>query len=313
MSIRNHAAGHALGSRDMAYLMAVADEGSLRRAALALGVSPAAVSKAVRQIEARLGAPVFDRATGGTRPTVAGEALIRSGREALAALSFAETDFRNASGLMQGQVRIGCGPFPAPGVARIVVPEAKRRWPALRLSIELGPATDLVPQLAQGSLDIALCHIEDIELPPGLMHRHLQTLSSVILVRPGHPLTGQGRVPLTALAGYGLAGFKPYSRFLHWYRRHVGQDADFAFTGPDFDILAETVARSDLLLFSSHYMAETLMRTHGLVELPVEGEAFSHQVHCIRASRVKSPAIEAVETLMHDLLHQSEIGASTAG
>ena len=306
MTIRSHAAGHAMGSRDMAYLLAVADEGSLRRAAVRLGVSAAAVSKAVRQIEARLGAPVFERAPGGAQPTVAGAALIRAGRDALAALSFAETDFRAASGLLQGLVRIGCGPFPAPGVARIVVPEAKHRWPSLRISIELGAAADLIPQLAQGTLDIALCHIEDVELPSGLVHHHLQTLSAVILVRPGHPLVRQGRVPLTELAGYGLAGFRSYNRFRQWYRHHVGQEADFAFTAPDFDILAETVARSDLLLFSSRYLSETLIRTHGLVELPVEGEPFRHEVHCIRASRVKSPAVEAIERLMDELLHQSE-------
>ena len=311
MSFRSYSSGHALGSREMATLLCVADEGSLRRAALALGISATAVSKTVRQAEARLGAPVFERSSGGARLTGPGQALLVAGREALLALGAAEQAFRAGSLTLSGLVRIGCGPIPAPAVARIVVPEARRRWPALRLTIELGYPAELIRAITQGRIDVALCHIEDVALPPGLVCQHIQTLHSVVLVRAGHPLLGGGPVSPTAIGGYGLAGFTYSARFLQWYREQTGRDADIAFVGPDFDSLAETVADSDLLLFSSRFVATGIISRYGLVALPVAWEGFSHHVHCLTPARAHSPASDAVIALIRELLPQSE--ASTSG
>ena len=52
-----------------------------------LGISAAAVSKAVRQLEGRLGGKVFERNVTGMVPTSRGKPLLEGGREALRSLS----------------------------------------------------------------------------------------------------------------------------------------------------------------------------------------------------------------------------------
>ena len=306
VSIRNHGTGHALASREMAILLAVADAGSIRRAASDLGLTPAAVSKTVRGVEARLGAALFERTAGGMAVADVAEPLLKSGRKALMELSAAEAGFRSRSGTIAGQLRIGAGPFPPASVARILVPEAKRRLPDVRLSVELGTAEELLAGLQRGRLDLAICHLEDVALPPGFRAHVIQRLHSVIMARPDHPLAGVAALPPTCLAGYGLACFHPYSRFLRWYHAEVGAEAEIGFIGSDFDLLAEAVAQSDLLLLSSRSLAVVLARSHGLAALDIAWAGFSHDVNIIQPEPPASPAAVAVIGLMDETLRQWE-------
>ena len=306
MSIRSHGTGHAVGSREMAILVAVADAGSIRQAAMFLGLTPAAVSKTVRQAEARLGSHVFDRSAAGMVPTDAGHRLLGAGRHALHQLTTAQEDFRALNGSIVGHVRIGAGPYPAPSLARIAIPEANRRWPNLRITVELDSAERLIAGLRQGAYDVAICHLEDVALPEGVQTRILQRLRATLLVRQGHPLAGSGRVPASRLRGYQIAGFTPYTRFRRWYREQVGADADFALTGVNLDLLAQTVTCSDYLFLSSGYLAEHLGNAHGLVALDVDWQEFIHEVHCIEPASARSLASAAVVDLIHETMHQNE-------
>jgi DNA-binding transcriptional LysR family regulator len=303
---RRHATGRALSSREMAILLAVADSGSLRRAGAALGMSAAAVGKAVGLAEERLGAAVFERSTGGMVPTEAGAGLLAQGREALGALSAAAESFRAAAGRFCGLVSIGCGPIPAAAVARSLVPEACRRWPDLDFELRMGTNRELIAALAQGALDLAICHIEGVELPPSILHELVQSLQAHLLVRPGHPLLGSGPVLPAALAPYPLAGVQPHQRFRDWYLKTVGVEPHFAIMVPDIDLLAETVARSNSLLFASRFHADGLIPRYGLVELPMAWEPYRHEVHCLVAARPRSPAVAAVAALALEVLHQIE-------
>src|SRR5260370_23114697 len=74
-----------LGLRELPAVLAVAELGSFRRAAAALGYTQSALSQQVSALEAALGQPLFDR-PGGRAPvrlTPAGEAVCRRARRAL--------------------------------------------------------------------------------------------------------------------------------------------------------------------------------------------------------------------------------------
>ncbi len=66
----------ALGLRELEAILAVGTHGSFRRAALALGMSPSALSHAVASAEARLGIRLFNRTTRSVRASEAGARLI---------------------------------------------------------------------------------------------------------------------------------------------------------------------------------------------------------------------------------------------
>ena len=68
---------------------AVARHGTLTRAGAAMGMSQPAISYQLRRIEERLGTALFERGSGGCRPTAAGEVLLRALLPALAQIDAA--------------------------------------------------------------------------------------------------------------------------------------------------------------------------------------------------------------------------------
>src|SRR6476620_10816654 len=83
--------------RQLAYVVAVAEESSFTRAAEREHVAQPGVSAQVRRLEAELGQPLFDRGAGSVSLTAAGEAVLPFARAALA-------------GLARGRVAIGVVP-----------------------------------------------------------------------------------------------------------------------------------------------------------------------------------------------------------
>ncbi|NJC08168.1 LysR family transcriptional regulator [Polymorphobacter fuscus] len=305
--LRHQISGHAIGSRCVAVLLAVAEAGSIRRAAAALGITPAAISKMVRQAEARLGGPVFARSAAGVEPTPVGRRFLDAGRDALGQLAAAQEAFERECGGPGGRLRIGTGPFAAGAVAARLIPQARLRWPDLQISMTLGSADALLRGLCQGVHDIAICHLEDLSVPQGCTAHRIQTLRSVVLARPQNPLAGRACVAWPDIAPYALAGFEqPYSRFLRWYREQVGVDPRIAFMGPDFDLLAQSVLESDVLLITAAGIGARLCASHGLVELRMAGPRFDHDVFCVLADGARTPAVTAIAALIDETISFDE-------
>lgn len=91
---------------DLAVFVAVGDAGSFTRAAAALGVSPSAISHAMRGLEARLGVRLLNRTTRSVAPTPAGEQLLATLRPAMASLDQTVGALEHQRDRPAGQVRI---------------------------------------------------------------------------------------------------------------------------------------------------------------------------------------------------------------
>lgn len=120
---------------DLQAFLAVARERSFSRAAAKMGISPSALSHAVRGLEERLGVRLLARTTRSVAPTEVGEKLMRSisphfeGIEAeLAALN----EFRDRPA---GHLRISCGDSVVEAVFRPMLRDFLKAYPDV--SVEL--------------------------------------------------------------------------------------------------------------------------------------------------------------------------------
>jgi DNA-binding transcriptional LysR family regulator len=98
-----------LGLRELQAVLAVAELGSFRRAAAALGYTQSALSHQVSALEAALGQPLFHR-PGGRAPvrlTPAGEAVCRRARRALSEVEAVAADAEQAARGEIVRVRVG--------------------------------------------------------------------------------------------------------------------------------------------------------------------------------------------------------------
>ena len=169
------------------YLLTLADKGSVRAAASALGVSAAAVSQALRDLEAAVATPLFTREAHGTVLTYAGRQLLVHARLILGQVGRAEAEIAQIRGASGGTLTIGVTPW----VAQSILPHALARFRHLRPDVRLD-VTEVVgtihPLLRDGTLDLV------IAMPPtgqeaALFHaRDLFHCDFAVVGRLGHPL-----------------------------------------------------------------------------------------------------------------------------
>jgi molybdate transport repressor ModE-like protein len=94
--------------RDFRVLMAIADSGSMAKAAAKLGISHPAVSKTISDLEGALGLRLLDRGSQGTELTAHGEVLLRCGIKIFDEMQQGLRSFEYPSDPTVGEVRLGC-------------------------------------------------------------------------------------------------------------------------------------------------------------------------------------------------------------
>jgi DNA-binding transcriptional LysR family regulator len=113
---RAEAPGSGLEDAELRYVIAIEQAGNLSRAAEVLHVSQPALSYALRKLEHELGVRIFERHTGGVRPTIAGRDIIAAAKRAVReADHLGELARAHAEG-QRGVLRIG---FEASGAGEL--------------------------------------------------------------------------------------------------------------------------------------------------------------------------------------------------
>lgn len=119
---------------DLRIALAVARARSLARAADALGIDPATVSRRVAAAEARLGAILFVRSTVGIDLTDAGRALVDRATEMEIRVERLREQVTDR-GAISGVVRIFCAPWTASRLAASGVPSLRATHPGIELHL----------------------------------------------------------------------------------------------------------------------------------------------------------------------------------
>ncbi|MHC1558431.1 LysR family transcriptional regulator [Actinomycetospora sp. C-140] len=182
-------------TRQLRYFVAVAETRHFGRAAERLHIAQSPLSQAIRQLEAQLGAPLFDRTTRRVDLTEAGEALLPEAVRILASLDAARDQVGRVAAGALGHLRVG-----ATGLATYRhVPDLVRRLARELPGLELAFTTELLTPaletaLADHRIDLAVLRppVSD----PGLAHHVLAREHLVLAVPASHRLAvGSEGVP----------------------------------------------------------------------------------------------------------------------
>ncbi len=190
--------GRRVKLRDLHILLAVAQSGSMGRAATALSVSQPVISKAISELEAALGARLFDRGAQGVVPTTYGRAMIECSRAVFDELKQGVKAVEFLGDPAGGELSIGCTEFGALGLVPLVIEGLVRRHPRLHFHVTTADPISLAEELPKRTIELAMSAIP-AQLPAEIAAEQLFEDSQVVMAGLDSPWARRRKLRLADL------------------------------------------------------------------------------------------------------------------
>ena len=154
--------------RHLHTFVAVAQQGTLGRAAETLNLSQPALSKTLNELEQLTGARLFDRGRLGAQLTLVGEQFLTHAVKVLDALNTAGQALNRKEEQTHEIVRVGALPTAALGILPPVIGQFHKQQKHTTLQVATMNNTMLLAGLKSGELDLGIGRMSDPELMVGL-------------------------------------------------------------------------------------------------------------------------------------------------
>ncbi|MCY0863612.1 MAG: LysR family transcriptional regulator [Sulfobacillus sp.] len=212
--------------KQLQFLVAVSNHGSLSGAADALGLSQPAITGQLQALERELGRTLFVRAARGVHLTAAGLTVLQRAQRILSEVSLIVEDMNAAGQQIRGTVTLGMSPLSPVSIAHFPTLYRKfhQNYPDVQVDVvEVGAAT-LADRVKKGQVDLALMPLPI--LATNLVFEPLWSEELVAIVPHQDGRFGFPELPLSDLKDYPFVFMKPGFGLNHTVIR-LTQDAGF--------------------------------------------------------------------------------------
>lgn len=194
---------------DLEAVLAVAEHGSFRGAAIALNVSQPSISARIRHAEDVLGVKLFHRTTRKVTITDNGDRLRLRAEHALSELRLLTQEFRDEARLDRGRVVVGATPSIAAALLPSILERFRQKWSGIDVILRddfLGRALDRVHT---GGVDFAVTPTADNDRR--FQSELLTSEEFLLIARKEHALVQRSTVTLRDAANYPLLTLRSQS------------------------------------------------------------------------------------------------------
>jgi DNA-binding transcriptional LysR family regulator len=185
--------------RHVELVAALYEARSILKAAKRLNLTQPTLTKALRDVEATLGVPLFERSNRGLAPTAYGEIFARHAKIVLAQLRHAAEELEDLRVGYSGKVTVGTLLAASASILPDAIVMLKKERPGVAISVAVGTYDILVPSLLVGDLDMVLGRLPDEGRSAALVYEEFYAEPICLVVRHGHPLLRRGRLGLREL------------------------------------------------------------------------------------------------------------------
>jgi LysR family transcriptional regulator, regulator for metE and metH len=179
----------SLDIRHLKLIVAVTEEKSVTRAGEVLHLTQSALSHQLREIEEKLGMPLFLRMNKKMILTQAGERLLQTARQVLHEMKLTEDHISQMAANRQGTLRISTECYTCYHWLPDVMKEFRRKFPGVEVTIDAEATHQPIEALLQGKLDLAI--VTDVRCDKQLQYRALFEDEFVAIMSADHPLVAR--------------------------------------------------------------------------------------------------------------------------
>lgn len=178
--------------RHLRTLVALRDAGSLVEAAERVHLTQSALSHQIKDLEERLGSPLFLRKTRPVEFTRTGQRLLALAEQVLPRVRMAERDLARLAGNEQGRLHMAIECHSCFQWLMPTIDHFRDHWPEVEIDIPGGHHFDPLPALAREQLDLVIT--ADPQPLSGILYEPLFRYEGLLAVARQHRLAGRGFV-----------------------------------------------------------------------------------------------------------------------
>lgn len=189
--------------RHLRYFVAIAETGTMVRAAERVHVTQSTLSHQLAQLERDLGTVLFERVGRNLRLSDAGNAWLAHARGILGQVEEARRSIDGIGGLATGEVKVGAIHSFVTRLMPDIAAAFVRRHPGIHLQVHEMPGVEIESQVEAGALDLGFAFY-----PPSrarVAGERLFEDTLALAIHDGHPLAGARSVRFAQLAGMPFA------------------------------------------------------------------------------------------------------------
>ncbi len=220
----------AVTLRQLRAFLAVADEGSIARAAQRLHLTASALSMLIGTLEGELGVRLFERTTRRMVLTDAGGELLPAIEQVFGHLDGAIANLREFSQRRSSRLRIAASPLLCATLLPHLMAGFRERFPAVQLTLRDLPVSEVARAVRAGEADLGVCtaDVDTLDLQATVLYQD----RLVLACQESHPLASRHEIRWRDLAGEHLALMQPGSGLRQLVERgltEVGETVEPAF------------------------------------------------------------------------------------
>jgi molybdate transport repressor ModE-like protein len=185
--------------RQVRYFVAVADAGSISRAARQLSVSQSAVTEAIKDLESDLGTALLERSGRGVSLTHRGQMFLRHAGRILEAVADARRTLPDDDS-PAGELHLGASSVVAGYILADLLARFRRAFPAVAVEAFEDSPEYLEHLLINGELDVAVMVVSRLREAAALEARTIEESAYRLWLPLGHPLAGAKAISLAEVA-----------------------------------------------------------------------------------------------------------------
>lgn len=175
--------------RELNYVVTLADEGSITRAADRLYMAQSSLSQFLQQYEAELGMALFVRTSKGLSPTAAGNLFIENARSILYHYRLVRNEMYDMEHLQKGQITFGISSFRGSYMLPPILKQFYLQYPKITVNVVEANSIALEEKILEGEVDLAL-----VALPLKKLNYEVEVLKSdeiLLVTNKSHPITNR--------------------------------------------------------------------------------------------------------------------------